>query len=186
MAGKIMYIEREVYKSLVNWKNSGEEPLLVEGARQVGKTYLVKKFAEENFSTYLYIDMASNSGDRLLSLLNKHKNANSNKEMLIKALTEFSPHFKDNSNTLVIIDEIQESYEVYNLIRSFNRECKWRFILISSYLGRVSLDKKMWVSAGDLTKLEIKPLTFREFLKAVNSEVVSLFDTIDLYNKQIN
>lgn len=176
-----MYIEREVYKSLVNWKNSGEEPLLVEGARQVGKTYLVKKFAEDNFSTYLYIDMASNSGDRFLSLLNKHKSKNSNKEMLISALTEFSSHFKDDSSTLVIIDEIQESYEVYNLIRSFNRECKCRFILTGSYLGRVSLDKKMWVSAGDLTKLEIKPLTFREFLKAVNSEVVSLFDTIDLY-----
>ena len=97
-----MYIEREVYKSLVNWKNSGEEPLLVEGARQVGKTYLVKKFAEDNFSTYLYIDMASNSGDSLLSLLNKHKSKNSNKE---KTYNDFNEYFHDYK-----VNEIQRLY----------------------------------------------------------------------------
>lgn len=179
-------ITREAYSSLVRWKNSTDLVLLVEGARQVGKTYLVKKFAEENFKKFIYINLVEDSGKTFINLLNTLSGTvGKEKELLTEVLRKYDSSFIDDKELLVIIDEIQESHEVYNKIRSFNRYMNCRFIVTGSYLGRISLDKNFWVSSGDYYSITITPLTFREFLGAVDKYYLDLFYRTDLYGNSL-
>lgn len=182
-------LKRDAYSKLLEWKKSHtNKVLLVEGARQVGKTYLVKKFANENYKNVIYINLLEESGEDLLAIYDLIKedrlngrldreNTNSLKEMFKR----FSKNFKDDKECIIIIDEIQESYKIYNMIRQFSREFKTHFIMTSSYLGRVVMQKEFWSPMGDADFLEIKPLSFVEFINAINLKEV--YESLDLYGK---
>lgn len=175
-------IKRDAYSDLLDCKeNDNDFILLVEGARQVGKTYLVTKFAKENFKNIIYIKLTDNTGHKFINLLNSYNDIDDEKEFLLKALMHYNSNFEDNSDTVVIIDEIQESADVYNKIRSFNRLFNCRFIIIGSYLGRVTMAKEFWHSAGDMTRIIINTLSFKEFLGAIDDDLLKLFCSIDLY-----
>lgn len=64
-----MYLKRKVYDRLAEWKDNSNLTLEVTGARQVGKTYIIRKFAEENFDNVLYINMLEDSGTEFLECL---------------------------------------------------------------------------------------------------------------------
>ena len=64
-----MYLKRKVYDRLGEWKDNSNLTLEVTGARQVGKTYIIRKFAEENFNNVLYINMLEDSGTEFLECL---------------------------------------------------------------------------------------------------------------------
>lgn len=177
------YLERDAYDQMVNWKNhSGHSTLEVSGARQVGKTYLVNKFADEHYKHKIYINLLGLSGELLLDNYNElreemrggHRFENPVHELIKK----YDPDFVDSPDTVIIIDEIQESAEVYNRIREFTRSLKSDFIIMGSYLGRI-LNKEFKYSAGDLDTLEIQTLSFEEFLKATGKG--SLYQALDLY-----
>lgn len=70
--------------------------------------------------------------------------------------------FRTVGDTVIIIDEIQESSEIYNRIREFTRQFQARFIITGSYLGRV-LEPEFHYASGDITKLRIYALSFEEF-----------------------
>ena len=147
-------LKRDAYNDLLNWKNNhNNKVLLVEGARQVGKTYLVKKFAEENYKNIIYINLLEESGEDLLDINEQirkerlngtldRESTNSLKEMFKR----YSNKFEDNEDCVVIIDEIQESYKIYNMIRQFAREFHTHFIMTGSYLGRVVMRKEFCIS----------------------------------------
>lgn len=189
MDGRTIDIKRDAYKNLIEWKNNHtNKVLLVEGARQVGKTYLVKKFAEENYKCVIYINLLEETGEDLLTIYDQIKeerlsgkldreNTNSLKEMF----NRFSKKFRDNEECIIIIDEIQESYKIYNMIRQFAREFNTHFIMTGSYLGRVVMQKEFWSPMGDVDFLEIKPLSFVEFIQALNLNKV--YESLDLYGK---
>ncbi|MGL5085853.1 MAG: ATP-binding protein [Clostridium sp.] len=185
----IIDLKRQVYDDLLEWKKShSNKVLLVEGARQVGKTYLVKKFANENYGDIIYINLLEESGEDLLSIyeiikeerlsgkLDREK-TNSLKEMFKR----FSGKFRDNKECVIIIDEIQESYKIYNMIRQFAREFETHFIMTGSYLGRVVMKKEFWSPMGDVDFLEIKPLSFEEFINGLN--LTKEYEALDLYGK---
>lgn len=68
---QIIDLKRDSYKKLLEWKNNhNNKVLLVEGARQVGKTYLVKKFARENYKHLIYINLLEETGEDLLTIYN--------------------------------------------------------------------------------------------------------------------
>ncbi|SFC52127.1 ATP-binding protein [Clostridium uliginosum] len=189
MEGKTIDLKRDAYSKLIDWKNMhNKKVLLVEGARQVGKTYLVKKFAIENYNYVIYINLLEESGEDLLTIYDEIKeerlsgkldreHTNSLKEMFKR----FSKDFKDDSKCIIIIDEIQESYKIYNMIRQFAREFNTHFIMTGSYLGRVVMQKEFWSPMGDVDFLEIKPLSFTEFINALN--MTELYESLDLYGK---
>lgn len=81
----------------------------------------------------------------------------------------YQPDFIDCADTVIIIDEIQESADIYNRIREFTRSLKSDFIITGSYLGRI-LNKEFKYSADDLDTLEIQTLNFEEFLMAMGKE----------------
>lgn len=76
----------------------------------------------------------------------------------------YEPDFQDTDDTVIIIDEIQESAEIYNRIREFTRQFQCHFIVTGSYLGRV-YEPEFRFSSGDVTKITIYTLSFEEFLK---------------------
>ena len=112
-----MELRRNMYKKLLAWKNENTGRVLeLQGARQVGKTYILKKFGKENFSKMVYINMAENTGKNFLRCTSIAMEWEPGKPMeetpVRKALELYDETFKDNKDTVVIIDEIQESAEI--------------------------------------------------------------------------
>ena len=186
-----MYLKRSVYSKFLEWKNSKfKKVLLVEGARQVGKTYLSKKFAYENFENVIYINLLEDTGLRLLTcyediqkdikeeILDITDKAYNCAEELF---TRYSKRFINSKETIIIIDEVQESSKIFNKIRNFARNLNCYVIVTGSYLGRTVLEKEFWYSAGDYEALEITPLSFQEFLESAGS--FDEYRKLDLYGK---
>lgn len=115
MAGEGMDLKRTIYQDLLNWKTEDSGKVLeVNGARQVGKTYILDKFAKENYKTYIYINMVQSSGTRFLKCLEsvqgEWKPGMKREEKVIhKALGLYDDRFTDCKDAIVVIDEIQES-----------------------------------------------------------------------------
>lgn len=180
-----MDLKRDIYRDLLRWKkeNSGRV-LELEGARQVGKTYILDKFASENYKRYYYINMLQTSGQDYLQCLHtarKWEPGRPRKEKpLLEAFRLFDDHFTDDEETVVVIDEIQDSPEVYSCIRQFAREFQCHFIVTGSYLGK-TLEKEYFLPAGDTDKLVMNTLSYEEFLEAVGKR--EQFEHIGLYGE---
>lgn len=179
-----MYLKRKIYDRLIEWKDESSLTLEVTGARQVGKTYIINKFADEHFRRKIYINMFEDSGTEFLECLKKARNWEPGEERpqkpLHSALKLFDKEFVDEEDTVVVIDEIQESSAVYNLIREFTRSFQCRFIVTGSYLGRI-LNADFKLSAGDLTALRVETLTFEEFAEAVG--MTEAFESLGLFGE---
>ena len=176
-------LKRTAYRELLAWKHRpNHKTLEISGARQAGKTYLVNKFADEQYAQKIYINLLELSGEIFLEhyrdirkeLKDGKRFQNPVKELLLR----FEPDFTDSAKTVVIIDEIQESAEIYNRIREFTRYLESDFILTGSYLGRI-LNKEFRYSAGDITSLEIHTLSFEEFLDAFGKS--EIFRELDIF-----
>lgn len=174
-----MYLKREAYYKLLDWKKRpGHSTLEVSGARQVGKTYIVNRFADEQYKQKIYINLLDLSGElfmeRYRELWQEMKSGKKYRNPMFELVKRYQPDFEDSENTIVIIDEIQESADIYNRVREFTRTLKCDFIITGSYLGRI-LKPEFKYSSGDLDYLEICTLSFEEFLTALGY--------FDLYEK---
>ena len=180
-----MELRRNIYKRLLAWKKENTGRVLeLQGARQVGKTYILKKFGKENFSKMVYINMAENTGknfSRCISIAMEWEPGKPMEETPIrKALELYDETFKDNKDTVVIIDEIQESAEIYNQIRTLAREFQAYVIVTGSYLGR-TMEPDFFLPAGDMDHMVMESMTFDEFLDVFDEQ--ELYEKIDLYGK---
>jgi len=177
------YLKRKIYDSLLAWKDHpGHTTLEVSGARQVGKTYIVNKFADEQYKQKIYVNLLEFSGELFLehyhNLRNEVRQGKEYENPVYELIKKYKPEFTDSPDTVVIIDEIQESADIYNRIREFTRSLKSDFIVTGSYLGRI-LDKGFKYSAGDLDSIEVQTLNFEEFLMA--SDRYSIYKELDIY-----
>lgn len=180
-----MELRRNIYKKLLAWKKENTGRVLeLQGARQVGKTYILKKFGKENFSKMVYINMAENTGknfSRCISIAMEWEPGKPMEETPIrKALELYDETFKDNKDTVVIIDEIQESAEIYNQIRTLAREFQAYVIVTGSYLGR-TMEPDFFLPAGDMDHMVMESMTFDEFLDVFDEQ--ERYEKIDLYGK---
>lgn len=176
-------LKRDIYAELLKWKNEDSGKVLeLNGARQVGKTYILNKFASENYKHYIYINMVQTSGAEFLQCIHSASEWKPGDERvekpLHKAMELFDTKFEDNEDTIVVIDEIQESSEVYSKIRQFARDFTCHFIVTGSYLGR-TLEKEYFLPAGDIDVMTMDTLSYEEFLSAVGKR--ELYETISLY-----
>ena len=177
------YLKRNIYDRLLSWKKRPNHATLeVSGARQVGKTYIVNKFADEQYKRKIYINLLDFSGELFLEkyedLRNEIRNGFLCENPVHELIRRVHPDFEDTADTIVIIDEIQESAAIYNRVREFTRQLKSDFIITGSYLGRI-LNREFKYSAGDLDSLEIHTLDFVEFLSALSED--ALYEELDLY-----
>ena len=161
------YFKRDIWEDLLEWKEKSDLSLEVRGARQVGKTFILKKFCEENFKQVFYINMGDSTGRDFLDSVavwsEKYSHEHDSDEDMLRLMKIYKPGFEDREDTVILIDEIQESSRVYNLIRPVTRTLKAKLVVTGSYLGKV-LDKEFFLPAGDLKSLTVSSLSFPEFL----------------------
>lgn len=177
-----MELKRNVYNDLLRWKQRDSGKVLeLKGARQTGKTFILDKFARENYKIYIYINMAQLSGEQFLACMEQASAWKPGQPRIEKALHEafrlFDSQFEDNKDTIIVIDEIQESAKVYSRIREFSREFLCHFIVAGSYLGK-TLEKGYFLSAGDTENLMLNTLSFEEFVAAFGKR--ELYYGVDL------
>lgn len=137
-----MYIKRNFYQKLMDWKKESRHGTLeIQGTRQVGKTFIINKFADENYRHKLYINFFEPSGQQFLECYYKAiawtPGTPRPEHPLQDAFRLFDQSFEDTDDTVIIIDEIQESAEIYNRIREFTRQFQCQFIIIDSYPGQI-------------------------------------------------
>ena len=154
-------MEREITHSLVDWKDrKTRKPLLIRGARQVGKTYVIEYFAREYFSNYLKINLEFQKD---LCLIFSKSNIQS-------LITELSLYFKIEiipGETLLFIDEIQSCPEAIALLRYFYEEMpELHVIAAGSLLDHTLSEIKYSMPVGRIEFLYMYPLNFKEFLIA--------------------
>ena len=172
-----MELKRTIYNKLLEWKKEDSEQVLqLEGARQVGKTYILQKFAKENYKNFIYINMAQTSGKRFSKIINDDTEYLQDMHTVLDKYTNGS--FSDTKDTIIVIDEIQESSDVYSRVREFAREFTCDVVVTGSYLGRTLNSKDFFLPAGDLRTLTMHTLSFEEFLDA--NDMLDCYNSLDL------
>ena len=152
-----MKLARKVEKELKNWLNT-RTGLLVDGARQVGKTYSLKEFATENFDVFVYINLIENKN--ALKVLNKSTDS---KDFIFRLKSIVDTELVDGK-TCIFLDEIQEfkDFDFITLSKFLIDEGLYRFIFSGSMLGVELNNVKSW-PVGYVTSLRMYPLDFEEF-----------------------
>ena len=150
-------LKRDIYEKLADWKKERTGKVLeLSGARQVGKTFILKKFARESYKYSIYINMVEDTGKAFLKCLDTaaswEPGCDRIEKPIHRALELYDRNFLDTEDVLIVIDEIQDSPEVYGKIRSFAREFCCDFIVTGSYLGKTR-EKEFFQAAGDVNFL---------------------------------
>lgn len=173
-------MERKIYKELVKWKNTDmKKPLMIIGARQIGKTYIIKEFCQKEFKQYIYINLLEHS--EIIKIFKQEINT-AEKFNRMKIYLDIDI---DIENTIIFFDEIQESEELISSLKYFNEsEEPFKIICAGSLLG-VKL-KRMHTSfpVGKVKMLNMYPMDFEEFLMANGNQ--GLIDEIyKCYNDNV-
>lgn len=166
---------RVAIEELRKWKNSKyRKPLIIEGARQVGKTWLMKEFGKQEYAQTIYINFDSNS--RMEELFSVDLNT----ERLILGLELYSGKKIDADNTLLIFDEIQEVPRALSSLKYFYEDAPQYHIVCAGSLLGIALHSGTSFPVGKVNFLNLYPLSYREFLMAVGNErFVELLDSND-------
>lgn len=156
---------RIAIEKLYKWKESKQrKPLIIEGARQVGKTWLMKEFGEKAYKNTVYVNFDLNS--RLDTLFENDLNP----ERLIMGLELYAGHKIDPDNTLIIFDEVQEVPRALTSLKYFYENAPQYHIVCAGSLLGIALHQGTSFPVGKVDFLKLYPLSFREFLMATNKE----------------
>ncbi len=157
-------LKRKIEQDLIKWKNTeNHKPLIVKGCRQCGKTYSVKKFAEENYKYVVYINFFSNPD--YVSVFSGSLEVD-NLTMMMSAVLGPNVMFVPNE-TVIILDEIQECPEARTALKFFKTDGRYDVIGTGSLLGVKGYGKEpKSVPVGYETVITMYPLDFEEFLWA--------------------
>ena len=170
-------LKRKIESTLSEWKNSSsKKPLVIKGIRQCGKTYIVQKFAKENYESVVYMNF----------ILEPDKKSafygNIDVDTIILNLSALIPGSRFiNGKTCIILDEIQECREARTALKSFQIDGRFDVIATGSLLGvrgygksKTTEDGQDSIPVGYETVIEMYPLDFEEFLWAngINDKVI--------------
>ena len=140
-----------------------EEPnkiLLVNGARQIGKSYLIRYVGQKLFSHFVEINLREDmEGDQVFA------DVHTSNDLYMRLSNYYSKPLGNKSNTLVFLDEIQSYPHLMTMLKFLNQESRYRFIASGSQLG-IALSETPSVPLGSVTIEQMYPLDFEEFLWA--------------------
>ena len=156
---------RFAMKSLYKWKESRyRKPLIIEGARQAGKTWLMKEFGKKAYKDMVYINFDSNS--RMAELFASDLNT----DRLIMGLEIYSGKKIDPENTLIVFDEVQEVPRALSSLKYFCEDAPQYHIICAGSLLGIALHSGTSFPVGKVDFLKLYPLSYKEFLMAVGGE----------------
>lgn len=153
--------KRKIIDKLEEWKNADRhKPLILRGARQVGKTTIVNEFGSQ-FENYLYFNMERNENVRLFEM-------DISIDDLITMLFASLGKVKNEGKTLIFIDEIQNSPKTIALLRYFYEQRPDLYVIAAGSLLENLIDVKVSFPVGRVQYLALRPCSFYEFLGAIN------------------
>lgn len=156
---------RIAIEKLYQWKESKRrKPLIIEGARQVGKTWLMKEFGEKAYQDTIYINFDSNS--RMSELFSEDLNV----DRLIMGIELYAGKKIDPDHTLLIFDEVQEVPKALSSLKYFYENAPQYHIVCAGSLLGIALHGGTSFPVGKVDFLNLYPLSFKEFLRATTGE----------------
>lgn len=160
-------------EKLVAWKSSDErKPMVLKGARQVGKTWLMKEFGRNYYKSFVYFNF--DEEDELKSIFETNKNP----QRIIELLSMIAGEKIYPEDTLIIFDEVQECPEALNALKYFKEKAnEYHVIAAGSLLGTLLAKPKSY-PVGMVNLLDIFPLTFEEFLEATDAPLFAYYEDI--------
>lgn len=169
----VTILRRNAIFDLIKWKNSEErKPMVLKGARQVGKTWLMKEFGRSCYEHFVYFNF--DEEDELKSIFE----ANKNPYRIVELLSMICGEKLEPEKTLIIFDEIQECPEALNTLKYFKEKAnEYHVITAGSLLGTLLAEPKSY-PVGMVNLLDIYPLTFDEFLEATDSGLYAYYQSV--------
>lgn len=166
-------MRRNALESLIRWKSSEDrKPMVLKGARQVGKTWLMKEFGQSCYPHTVYFNF--DEEDELKSVFETNKNP----QRIIELLSLIAGEKILPGETLLIFDVIQECPAALNALKYFKEKAgKYHVIAAGSLLGTLLAQPKSY-PVGMVNLLDIAPLTFDEFLEALEPSLYAYYSTI--------
>lgn len=159
-------MKRILYDKLQEWKEKkGRKPLLLSGARQVGKTYLLKEFGKNEFENVVYLNLDKDK-ERYEILF---KDSIAPEEIITKLETLLGAKIEP-AKTLIIFDEVQEIPRALTSLKYFCEDAPEYFVVASGSLLGVALHQGTSFPVGKINNLELEPLSFEEFVMATGNE----------------
>ena len=166
-------MKRNAIEALKNWKTDPErKPMVLKGARQVGKTWLMKEFGRNFYDSYFYFNF--DEEDELKSIFE----ANKNPQRIIELLSMVAGRKVLPEKHLIIFDEIQECPEALNGLKYFKEQANQYHVIAAGSLLGTLLAKPKSYPVGMINLLDIFPLNFGEFLEASDPALFSYYESI--------
>ena len=167
-------MKRNAMEELKKWQADSErKPMVLRGARQVGKTWLMKEFGQNCYDNFVYFNF--DEEDELKSIFETNKNP----ARIIELLSMISGSKIQPGNTLIIFDEIQECPEALNTLKYFKEKAnEYHVIAAGSLLGTLLAQPKSY-PVGMVNLLDVFPLTFDEFLDATDPALYTFYESIE-------
>jgi predicted AAA+ superfamily ATPase len=158
-------MHRLAMQNLIQWKeNKKKKPLIIRGARQVGKTWLMKKFGETEYENYLYINFENNQ--QMQNLFSTDMDI----ERIIIGIEIYTGHKINPANSLLIFDEIQEVPQALTALKYFNENAPQLNIICAGSLLGIALHPGTSFPVGKVEFMDLFPLNFIEFLLAMGKK----------------
>jgi len=158
-------MKRALLENLTQWKNSTtRQPLILRGARQVGKTWLMKEFAKTEYENFIYVNFEFDEDMKMLF------EADLNPERILLHLNAFSGIEAKPHTTLILFDEIQEANRGLTSLKYFSENAPEYHVIAAGSLLGITLHRHVSFPVGKVDFLDLYPLNFYEFLCAVGQE----------------
>lgn len=166
-------MERNLYNDLKAWKiSNNRKPLILSGARQVGKTWLLTEFARREYAKNVFFSLDRNKDAR------KVFQQGGSAQQLLQRLSALSGVDITEGDTLLILDEIQDCPEALTALKFFCEETPQIHIAVAGSLLGVSMHSNVSFPVGKVDVLRLYPLTFSEFLRAMGRDKMADFLSI--------
>lgn len=157
-------MERSIYSSLKKWKDSPtRKPLILQGARQVGKTYILKEFGAREYSEVVYINCDDNNDMQNMFV-------DYDVDRIIRSMSAISGVSIKPSTTLLILDEIQEVERGLASLKYFCEKAPEYHVAVAGSLLGITLHEGTSFPVGKVDMLYMYPMDFEEFLLAMGKE----------------
>ncbi len=180
-------MRREIIKDLINWKSSkNRKPLIVHGARQVGKTYIIKEFGKKYYDNLIYVNFETNIE------ISEQIGDNIDVKHVINKLELFYGEKIIPGKTLIFFDEIQANERALTSLKYFCEDAPEYHIIAAGSLLGIAINRQNYsFPVGKVQMINMYPLSFKEFLVAIGrenliDEIKKHFDSNERMDKDIH
>lgn len=169
-----MKIEREAIKALIEWKNMpSRKPLIVQGARQIGKTWLLKEFGKNEFESVAVFNFDENPE------LKQFFEVTKDVKRILGNLSLVHGKTIQPATTLIIFDEIQECNAALNTLKYFCEQAPEYCITCAGSLLGVAMSRGASFPVGKVDFMQLYPVSFTEFLSSADPQLAAYLNAID-------